>query len=258
MKIFAYYYYTGEKVPTCYVELKDSKLFISINSGFDNDSSVILDINKIKTNRRYEILSIYCSKEKIKLYTNFDSNSNIIQPDSLFFEQYYFKSMLNALPARINILYTTKDELFIVVRGLKCVSQTIDFIENQDEPPQMETIIAGQTEDDSAVSEYLKDFHSLTSYMELLSKMVTRSSVAYLDAQDDLLLKLVSILVENASDDMKKKLNAAVSNYSELLSKFNQYNILDTKTEEQILNTVKRKENVRAAQKSYYDSIKES
>ena len=233
----------------------DNIITIKSNLGYSNDI-VTLDISQIKTNVRYEcILSPFDTEGYIM--PNWDLKYNIYPAASVFFETHHFTRIIGS---RTSIIFvkTNADELFIKSETeINSPDITFKYVQNRQDL-SMDVLLKKYSKDIDSSIKFLEDYKWRQKYFNLLSQLPARQSISYLDAQNDLLLKLVSILVESASDDTKKKLSVAISDYSELLSKFNQYNILDTKTEEQILNTVKRKENVRAAQKSYYDSLKES
>lgn len=220
---------------------------LTVTTG--QEETLSINLQQLTCDCRYEVLIVRCSETAQKMYRNFDDQFKIVAAPPIFYEQYYYKQMINAEPARVRLVRTAGDKVFIIIRSA-IVEANIPITS---EDVQMEQLLKEHAVPEEEIQEYLTDFDNLTKYMEFLSRMPVRSSVAYLDLQSDLILKMMRILMKHADEETKNEIKSSIPEIEALLESLDADNILTYKSEQQVSNTLARKAAVRTAQKAYYE-----
>ena len=239
------------------IEINNSILSIVGNIQDNSTSSKQIDINieNLKNNTRYEVLLPNIEFWYHDFYVNFDTDYNIGN-NSIFYETNQFKRMMGNLLS-IRLCKVDDNNLFIN-SDISMKSNTIKFTQSS-EVINIEDEIMKITENNIASENYKKNYIDDEARINLISNLSPRASISYLDVQTDLLLKIISLLLDNSSDDVKNKLTEQIPNYKELLNALETYSIFNYKTNEEALRTINlRKKDARMKQQEYYDAIQES
>lgn len=239
------------------IEIKDSILSLmgAVKENNILSKTININIEKLKNNIRYEILLPNLGFWYQDFYVNFDSDYNIGN-NSTFYELNQFKRMIGYLSS-IRLCKVNNDTLFIN-SDIQIKSDTIEFNISSD-IIYIEKEIVKITGNNVASENYKKNYIDNEAKINLISNLSSRASISYLDVQTDLLLKIISLLLDNSSDDIKNKLAEQIPNYKELLNALETYSILNYKTNEEALRTINlRKKDARLKQQEYYDAIRKS
>lgn len=238
------------------IEINNSILSIigSIKNNTTSSKQINIDIEKLKNNVRYEILLPGIGFPHQDFYVNFDTDYNIGN-NSIFYEMNRFNRISGNL-ASIR-LCKINNSLFIN-SSIQMESTTIEF-KSLPENIDIEEEIIKITKNNAAAENYKKNYINDEARINLISTLSSRASISYLDVQTDLLLKIVSLLLDNSSDDIKNKLAKQIPNYKEILNALETYSILNYKTDEEVLRTINlRKKDARLKQQEYYDTVRKS
>lgn len=257
-KIYAYTRNNREATNIEYnIEINESILSII---GCIKDNAVLskqinINIEKLKNNIRYEILLPDLGFWYHDFCINFDTDYNIGN-NSIFYETNRLKRMMGSLLS-VRLCKVDDNNLFIN-SDIQMKSNTIKFSQST-EIVNIEDEIIKITKNNIASENYKKNYIDDEARINLISNLSSRASISYLDIQTDLLLKIISLLLDNSSDDVKNKLTEQIPNYKELLNALETYSIFNYKTNEEALRTINlRKKDARLKQQEYYDTIRKS
>lgn len=230
---------------------------LRIEGGSDANSSIKkiieIDVKKLHKNTRYEVLIPDTNFVDKNIIVNYDENYNI-NNNSVFFEVFYLNRFMFGQCA-IRLYKVDQTNLFIN-SDVRLESDTISFIEYQG-TIDMKKEIEEKTGNSEAAEQYNKYWQASEYKLDLINNLPARASISYLDIQSDIYSKIINSILNVLSEEQKNKIIAEVNDEIDMLQVFNEYNISDLKTKEEMLETINiRKKDVRAKQKKYYEAIR--
>lgn len=236
------------------IELQNNVISVSTNFNeyaelnHSTENKISLPLKEIQKNKKYIFLINIANGYII---TNFKDE----------FNTYYYENMLwgnNPNLYEVKLWYTEADELFIYA-NFAIESETIDFqiYNREEENPELKNmyqVIKHRSADPAAADLYNKDTIFLLRRMELNSKFRPSSSLAYMDVQVDFILTFINFFLE-ANKEISDAFFEKHPEYKDIFSQMLSTSILDYKTQEEIANTMRRKEIARQLQKNYYEEV---
>ena len=237
------------------IEITNS--ILRIEGGLEANSSIKkiieIDIKKLHKNIRYEVLIPDTNFVDKNIIVNYDENYNI-NNNSVFFEIFYLNRLMFGQCA-IRLYKINETNLFIN-SDIQLKSNTISFSEYQN-TIDMKKEIEEKTGDIEAAEQYNKYWQALEYKLDLINNLPARASISYLDIQSDIYSKIINSILNALSEEQKNKILAEVNDEINMLQAFNEYNISNLKTKEEMLETINtRKKDVRTKQKEYYEAIR--
>lgn len=212
-----------------------------------------IEIKKLHNNTRYEILIPVLNIYSQDIITNYDDDYNI-NNNSVFFELFYLNKITSGRQYTVR-LYKTDNNLFIN-SDVQFKSKSITF-SLYEKAIDMKKEIEEKTGNIKAAEQYDKYYQASEYKLDLINSLPARASISYLDIQSDIYSKIINSILNALSEEQKNKILAEVNDEINILQAFNEYNISNLKTKEEMLETINtRKKDVRAKQKEYYEAIR--